>query len=111
MDFISMGQRIKNERRKQSLTQEKLAEIIGVTRNHISLIEKGDRAAGIEVLEKISNCFNVSIDYLVKGDQLVFYKSAISEFEQFMKEICTKEDISRAVELIKSEIRNICEKE
>ena len=42
MDYIALGQRIREERLKLNLTQEKLAEDVGVSTTYIGQIERGN---------------------------------------------------------------------
>ena len=52
-------------RKGAKLNQSQMAEILGITQAAISKIEKGERAASIEVLCTLSDYFDVSLDYLV----------------------------------------------
>lgn len=56
--------RIKKLRVSRGITQRELAKQIGVTQPALSNYESG-RTPNIEVAQKISNFFNVSIDYLI----------------------------------------------
>lgn len=55
-------------RKKNNLSQEQLAEKLGVSRQAISKWESGASLPEIENLIMLSKCFNVSIDYLVKEE-------------------------------------------
>lgn len=63
-----MGLRIKEKRKAIKLTQEMLAEKLGISVKHLSAVERGIAGMSIENLILLSTIFNVSIDYLVKGD-------------------------------------------
>lgn len=52
-------------RKGAKLNQSQMAEILGITQAAISKIEKGERAASIEVLCTLADYFDVSLDYLV----------------------------------------------
>jgi len=65
MDYIQLGKRIREERRKQDLTQEKLAEDVNVTHPHIGQVERGERGPSLELLVSISNRLGVTVDYLL----------------------------------------------
>lgn len=65
MSEINLGQRIREERQKLNLTQEKLSETINVTTTYIGQIERGERRPTLDTLIKISNALGVSIDYLL----------------------------------------------
>ena len=52
-------------RKSRNLNQSKTGEIVGLTQTAITKIEKGERAASIEVLCALADYFDVSLDYLV----------------------------------------------
>ena len=52
-------------RKGAKLNQSQMAETLGITQAAISKIEKGERAASIEVLCALADYFDVSLDYLV----------------------------------------------
>lgn len=68
-----LGQRIRNYRTTKGLSQEKLAELSGCHHTYIGQIERGEKNATIESIEKISAALNVSLSTLfenlgVKGE-------------------------------------------
>ena len=67
MDNREIGTRIRLARRDAGLTQEKLAEKIGVSTVFVSQLESGSRAPGLETLVKLSQTLHVSLDLLVGG--------------------------------------------
>lgn len=69
MKIIEVGQRIKQCRRNKNLTQEKLAEMIGVSPHYIYEIERGLKTMSIQTLSKITIHLNVSADYLLFGNE------------------------------------------
>ena len=62
MDF---GTRLKELRKQNGLTQQQLAERVGVTKSVISFYELKERAPSPDVLTKLSYIFHVSTDYLL----------------------------------------------
>ena len=66
MNYIDLGRRIREERQKLNLTQEKLSESINVSTTYIGQIERGERCPTLDTLIKISNSLGVSIDYLLR---------------------------------------------
>lgn len=52
-------------RKQHNLNQLQLGKIVGLTQMAISRIENAERAASIEVLDKLADYFNISLDYLV----------------------------------------------
>jgi transcriptional regulator with XRE-family HTH domain len=59
------GERIALLREKQSLTQEELANKLGISRAALSHYETSRREPDYETMNKIASFFNVSIDYLL----------------------------------------------
>lgn len=57
----TVGQRIRNYRNQRGLSQEKLAEISGCHPTYIGQIERGEKNATIESLEKISSALEISL--------------------------------------------------
>ena len=57
-------------RRKNGLSQEQLAEQIGVSRQAISKWEGGLATPDLENLVALSRCFGITVDELTTGDLL-----------------------------------------
>ena len=64
---MNAGSRIKNLRKNKSLSQTELAELMGLTSSAMSAIETGKNKPTADILIKLSNLFNISTDYLLKG--------------------------------------------
>ena len=62
MDF---GAKLKELRKQAGLTQQQLADRVGVTKSVISFYELKERAPSPEVLTKLSYIFLFSTDYLL----------------------------------------------
>ena len=56
---------IKLHRIRKKLNQEKLAELIDMSQQHISLIEKAEALPRITTLMKLAEVFNVKVDDLL----------------------------------------------
>lgn len=65
IDYIALGKRIKNKRVENKLTQEQLGEMCELSAAHIGHIERGTRILSVEVLFRIAQVLNVSVDYLL----------------------------------------------
>lgn len=59
-----LGQRIRNYRIAKGLKQEKLAELAECHRTYIGQIERGEKNATIESIEKIAKALNISLSQL-----------------------------------------------
>ena len=65
MDYVAMGQRIKQARKAQHLTQEQLAEVCGLSASFLGHIERGTRKASLETLYSLCEALHESADYLI----------------------------------------------
>ena len=76
MDLYCLGNRIRKTRMNCGITQEKLAEMVDISTNFMSLIENG-RNMSVETLVKIADALGVTVDYLlsdtmeVQGDKIM----------------------------------------
>ena len=52
-----LGLKIRVERQKQKISQEKLAEFANLNRNFIGMIERGETNVTVRNLENIANAF------------------------------------------------------
>lgn len=75
---LEIGKRIKELRQNKKLTQENLAETIGLTTGHISAIERGVNSPSIETLIMILNTLECSADELFSCVLNVGYKTRSS---------------------------------
>lgn len=62
----NFGQRIKLLRNKAALSQEKLANISGLHRTYIGMIERGEKNITLKNIEKIAISLKVDISELLK---------------------------------------------
>ena len=66
---MNIGQRIMELRKKQSMTQEQLADVLGTTRQAVSKWESGKSTPDIDIVIAMGNLFHVSMDYLLLGKE------------------------------------------
>lgn len=58
---------LKNIRKSRNLNQQKVAMDLHISREALSHYENGRREPSLDMLVKMSEYFNVSIDYLITG--------------------------------------------
>ena len=66
-DLVESGKRIKALRKKNGLTQEKLAEQLGIAVNIVARIEIGNRGISIDLAIELAVRFNTTLDYIFLG--------------------------------------------
>jgi len=64
VDYVDLGQRIMQLRKKMKLTQKELSERSGVSLSFLGLIERGERKASLETIVSIANELGVGLNYL-----------------------------------------------
>jgi transcriptional regulator with XRE-family HTH domain len=103
-----LGERIKEYRKASGLSQEQLAEMIGIEQKHVSRLEVGKSYPTIDRLEKISTALNVPMGrFFDCGDSWIDsqrvgrietmikdldkdYNQIVLKFSQIMKEFNDK---------------------
>ena len=60
---------LKNIRKKRNLNQQKVAMDLNISRKALSYYENGHREPSLQLLIEMSNYFNVSINYLITGEE------------------------------------------
>mgnify|MGYP002677028066 CR=1 FL=1 len=65
--MAQMGRNIRTSRKEKGLTQEQLAEAVGITPSFCAQIEAGSRAASVETLYQIAEALEVSASALIYG--------------------------------------------
>jgi len=69
-DLMTIEERIQELRKRKGLSQEQLAEMLGVSRQAVSKWENGQSLPEVEKLITMGELFGVTIDYILKGDSL-----------------------------------------
>ncbi len=65
---MTLGNRLQRLRQRQGLSQDALAEKLGVSRQAVSKWERDEAVPEVEKLLRLSELYGVSLDELVKGD-------------------------------------------
>jgi len=63
----TVGQRIRNHRNKLGWSQEKLAELSGCHTTYIGQLERGEKNATLEMIEKVARALNLSLPALFEN--------------------------------------------
>lgn len=66
---MSLGERIKEQRKSCGMSQEKLAELVGVSRQAVTKWETDQSAPSTEKLFKLSEILGTSVDLLIKTEE------------------------------------------
>lgn len=66
---LILGENIKREREKAGYTQERFSEIIDMTPNNLSAVERGVAGVSLKTLRRICEALKVSADDLLFGQR------------------------------------------
>lgn len=62
---VLFGQKLRQTRRKQGISQERLAELAGLHRTYVSSVERGERNVSLSTIEKFAAALDVSMAKLM----------------------------------------------
>lgn len=66
-DLVGIGERIQSRRRQLGYTQEQIADMMNVSIQMVSNLERGNKAIRIDNLIRLSQILMVSTDYILTG--------------------------------------------
>lgn len=64
---VEIGKRIQTSREQAGLTQEQLAERLGLSTQFLSTVERGANGTSVENIIKLCDILNVSSDWILLG--------------------------------------------
>lgn len=90
MNYQQIGKRIKEQRKCHNISQQEMANYLNFSYQHISNVERGITGISLELLVRISNLLQVSVDYLLQDSLIQPYQyedlSLISNVETYLKQ-------------------------
>lgn len=96
MDSFRLGKRIKFFRQKAGYTQEKFAELICKSKNHITQIERGKSLPSVPMLYDMSQVLQVPMDCFFMDDDRMYAEYAAVRFEHVLDRFTDEQLISYA---------------
>ena len=101
IDYVSLGKRIRDIRKKKGLTQALLAEKSGVEPSNVSHIERAATKLSLPTLVSIANALEVSLDELVYDSLIKNTHISISSIDALLDD-CTAAELKAIAEVIKT---------
>lgn len=101
LDFKAIGKRIKIARIRANLTQETVADKIGVTPQHISNIETGNSSVSLTTLIAIANLLKVSVDELLCDTVLKSKPVFLKEAAEILSD-CNDYEVRVLIDILKA---------
>jgi len=101
MNYYEIGQRIRKFRKACNLSQEELAEKVGISTTHMSHIETGNTKLSLPVFVDIANALSVQTDELLHDEP----RSGKSDMKEKIDEVldtCTLKEAYILLDIMKS---------
>lgn len=98
LDYIEIGRRIADRRRRMNMKQNALASIIGISNNYLSGIERGKEKPSPEILMATCLALRTTPDYLTMG---TMHPNNVPESIVQGLRLCSREDIELIDSIVK----------
>lgn len=82
-----LNERLKQLRKEKKVTQQDVANYLGITRPAYTAYEKGNRSPDYDLLNKLAKYFNVTTDYLLGSTSNETDKSQKPELTPYQQEV------------------------
>lgn len=91
MDYYEIGQRIRRIRKARKLSQEELAERVGISTTHMSHIETGNTKLSLPVLVDMARALEVQTDSLLYDEPRNSVTTAMNDIAAVLEECDAKQ--------------------
>lgn len=99
MDWLSIGQNIKEKRLAKSWKQSTLAEKVDLTTSYVGMIERGEKIPKLETFIHIANALDSTSDEILSGVLNRGYEIRMSEYIKKIQNL-SKEEQSKIFEVL-----------
>jgi len=103
IDLIRIGEKIRRERVARGLSQEALAGIVSKSRNFLSGIENGNKAASIETYYRLACALGISLGDLFRVD---IQSSAMDEAVYLFSD-CSELEAQALLDILRTVIKHL----
>lgn len=106
MNKITIGARIREARAISGMTQENLAEIVGVNTTYISDLERSAKFPSLNLFIRIVNALGVSSDFILRGEIEAGKNCIYDDLTKKLENLTPKQRLGVA-DLIDTYIKNL----
>ncbi|SEP58092.1 DNA-binding transcriptional regulator, XRE-family HTH domain [Lachnospiraceae bacterium RM5] len=101
--------RIKELREKEGLSMQQLAEKIGVNKSRVGMWENNGSVPRMDALKKLSEFFDVSIDYLLGNDDTSFLNNENKKLNSLQRNLgkLNEKELEKAENMLKAVFEDI----
>lgn len=68
--FVEIGERLRQQRKKMGMTQEEIAELLGISPTYYGEIERGNRKLSVQRVLTVYEKMGLEPTYLLTGEKL-----------------------------------------
>ena len=101
MDYYAIGQRIRKIRKARGLSQEKLAEKVGISTTHMSHIETANTKMSLPTFAEIASVLEVRTDELLYDNSPQDRSASIAYITELLDD-CTLQQVRIIEDIIKA---------
>lgn len=101
MDYYAIGQRIRKIRKARGLSQEKLAEKVGISTTHMSHIETANTKMSLLTFAEIASALEVRTDELLYDDKPESRNASIAYITELL-DSCTIQQVRIIEDIVKA---------
>ena len=101
MDYYKIGQKIRKIRKAHGLSQEELAERIGISTTHMSHIETGNTKLSLPVFVDIAAALEVRTDELLDTPNTETTSASLDEIAAVL-ECCSAQEAKVIADIVKA---------
>lgn len=101
LDYYKVGQKIRKSRKAQGLSQEQLAEMVGISLPHMSHIETANTKLSLPVLVDIAAALGVSTDELLRDEPELRRKEAETDIQSVL-DSCNPNQVKLIARIVRS---------
>lgn len=95
-----IGERIRLARKKQNISQAKLAEMVQISTSHMSDIENGKKIPKLDLFIKITEALQVSSDWLIRSNVPEVNNIYVEELSDLLRD-CSQAEKEAYLEILK----------
>lgn len=101
MDYYAIGQRIRKIRKAHGLSQEELAEKVGISTTHMSHIETGNTKLSLPVFVQLAEALEIRTDEMLGDDNFSARNASIEEIIKIL-DSCTTQQVKVMEDILKA---------
>ena len=99
-ELLLFGERLRKRRVALGVTQESVADQVGISLRWYQMIERGENTVSIDTLLGLSRTLTVSVDYLLFGEFAITPNNPYAEFVADLVEKLTPAQRENAIKVL-----------